>query len=186
MRYLTLLTAVVSLGVLGACAHQPTSPRAVMDAPGPMFAAVTPAERTEFEGFINFCGESPPGGAWVTPGGVLHLREGGNFNQWVTGNPLVDGPEENVVDLNLNFKTGRGVVHLVVTVMPDAVAGTWEIQQSLKVPSFLGHGVGYGTGELHGMTIKFTTEPASGISVCNSELGRAKVQGVILSPASTG
>lgn len=189
MRYNTLRIATL-LGVLGGCTDEWTSPTRVTDL-GPLgSAAATPAMRTEFEGFVNFCESASPDKLIVTPGGTLHLHGVGNRNQWVTGNSLIDGFEENAVLLNLNLKNGTGTAQLDVTLEPDAVNGTWEIRQTVKVVDFApagSKGVGHGTGELQGMTIKFTTlPPAGGASLCNPEMGRGAVHGVVIAPASPG
>ena len=151
-------------------------------------AAVTPATRTEFEGFIHFCSSGPPDKVIVTPGGkTLHLRGISNSNEWVTGNPLIDGAESN--SPNVNFNPTSGAVHLDVTLYPDGVMGTWEIAQTLNFRgngTFSSHGVGHGTGELHGMTIKFNTTPAVLVDNPCSDLDSAPLSGVIVSPADIG
>ncbi len=186
MRY-QILAAVTFLAAFGACADQATSPTAVTDV-SPLLSAAA-ATRTEFEGFINFCESFAPDGVKITPGGTLHVQGARNRNEWVTGNPLVDGSEENVVDVNIN-RTGNGHAHLAVTVRPDAVDGTWEIRQTVEViggvPG-LGRGVGHGTGELHGMTIKFTAGATPvGQSVCNPANPTVELRGIIISPAASG
>jgi hypothetical protein len=56
--------------------------------------------KTEFEGFIHFCGSGPPEDVIVTPGGkTVHIRGTTNFNEWVTGNDLIDGVETNIVSI---------------------------------------------------------------------------------------
>ena len=175
------------VGLVYACADSPTSPNAVKAAFTPS-AAVLPATRTEFEGFINFCASTPPTEITVTPGGILRIDGATNENRWVTGNRLIDGVEHNVVAGRINLSTGSGSAELKVSLKPDAVDGTWEIRQVLTISGGApagGHGVGHGTGDLHGMTIKFTAEPASGQSVCNPDFGRARVHGVVISPATT-
>src|SRR5439155_18493230 len=67
------------VGVLCACADSPTSPNAVKTAFRPL-AAVLPATRTEFEGFIHFCGGTDPTKINVTPGDILHFKEGTHEN----------------------------------------------------------------------------------------------------------
>ena len=176
------------VGVLCACADSPTSPNAVKTAFRPL-AAVLPATRTEFEGFIHFCGGTDPTKINVTPGDILHFKEGTNQNVRVTGNLLIDGVEHNVVDANINLKSGSGSVHLAVSLKPDAVEGTWEIRQTVTISGGApagSRGVGHGTGDLQGMTIQFTTEPAVPIAnVCNPELPGASLHGVVISPATT-
>ena len=144
-------------------------------------AAVAPASRTEFDGFINFC-QGDFTGFRVTPGGTAHL-DVANEHLWVTGNPLIDGIETN---------TGSGVidphglvVNLDLSLKPTAVNGTWEIRQQFRIPDGTTSGVGHGTGDLRGMTIKFTTDPIiDSPSACNPDMQKAAVHGVILSPAN--
>lgn len=188
MRYHSLLPVALSLSV-AACTDQQTIPTAPLDVSAPS-AAAAPATRTEFRGVINFCESASPDRLIVTPGGTLHLSGLGNRTQWVTGNPLIDGFEENAVLVNVNLKNGTGAAHLDVSLKPEAVNGTWEVRQTVTISGGAptgSFGVGHGTGELLGMTIEFTTEPAGAVeNVCNPEMGGAGVQGVIISPAISG
>jgi hypothetical protein len=140
------------------------------------------ASSAEFDGFVNFC-QGATTYFRVTPGGTAHFGVS-NENRWVTGNPLVDGIEHNTGAANVN-PHGQVVVSLHNSLKPDAVNGTWEIVQQFRVPDGISTGVGHGTGDLQGMTIKFTTDPefVPG-SVCNPDNFKAGVHGVILSPAS--
>jgi hypothetical protein len=176
-----LMTAMSSV-IVGCRDSSPLAPTAPQ---GVLRASVTgaPASSTEFDGFINFCVSDDPTRFKITPGETLHFTAS-NENRWVTGNPLIDGVERNTVAANINLKNGQGVVHLDVSLKPDAVNGTWEIKQQLSLPERVSSGVGHGTGDLQGMTIKFTTSPGGGTSVCNPDMPAAPVQGVILSPAS--
>jgi hypothetical protein len=129
------------------------------------------------------------GKEWISRGGVYHFRNGENVNRWVTGNPLVDGVEHNVADMNLNLKNGTGTIHLDLSVKPDAVNGTWEIRQTVQFRDFNAvrtTGVGHGTGELQGLTLKFTAEGAAPIlAACGPEGGFGPaIQGVISGPAA--
>jgi hypothetical protein len=155
--------------------------------PTALSAAVEQATQTQFSGLINFCANADLTTFRITPGATLHFKGDGNQTRWVTGNPLIDGFEQNAPHANINLKNGSGVVHLDVSLKPDAVNGTWEIRQQVKISEGApagSTGVGHGTGDLQGMTIKFTTEPPSGaVSVCNPEMPAAAVNGVILSPA---
>jgi|SRR4051812_2617355 hypothetical protein len=143
-------------------------------------AVVAPASSTQFDGFINFC-EPGPVTDFKESGTTIHFRVS-NLNKWVTGNPLIDGYETN---------TGRAVIDphgLVVnlgnSIKPDAVNGTWEIKQQFRIPDGTTSGVGRGTGDLLGMTMKFTTEPIiPSPSDCNPNEFKGAVHGVILSPA---
>ena len=169
------LTAVV--GCMDSAVTRSTAPQTVSSA----LLGAAPASRTEFEGFINFCVSNPPGTFRITPGGTLHFTPS-NENRWVTGNPLIDGIEHNAVSAIIDLKTGQGVAHLDVSLKPDAVNGTWEIHQELRLPERVSTGVGHGTGDLQGMTIKFTTSAADGTSVCNPDMPRGAVHGEILLP----
>jgi hypothetical protein len=140
------------------------------------------ASSTEFDGFINFCFSADLTKVNFTPGETLHFRVS-NRNQWVTGNPLIDGIETNTGAANINLNNGEAVVRLNLSLKPDAVNGTWEIEQQVRPPTG-STGVGHGTGDLQGMTIKFTTDPPVGTSVCNPDMPKGPVHGVILSPAS--
>jgi hypothetical protein len=168
-----------------ACGGEPTALNlARLTAPGALrqSVAAAAASSTEFDGFINFCQSDDFSRFMFTPGGTIHFGVS-NENRWVTGNPLIDGVEHNTGGANINLNNGQVVVRLDVSLKPDAVNGTWEIEQQVRPPEG-STGVGHGTGDLQGMTIKFTTSPAAGTSVCNPDMGRGAVRGVILSPAS--
>jgi hypothetical protein len=176
-----VLVTVLSSVVAGCRDSSPSTLTAPQGSLRPSVAAAG-APSTEFDGFVNFCVSDDPTRFKITPGETLHFRAS-NENRWVTGNPLIDGVEHNTVAANIDLKNGQGVVHLDLSLKPDAVNGTWEIKQQLSLPERVSSGVGHGTGELQGMTIKFTTEPGGGTSVCNPDMPRGAVHGVILSPA---
>jgi hypothetical protein len=170
-----------------ACSGEPTAPHlARLTAPqGSLRASVeaaVAASSTEFDGFDNNCSSADLTKFNATPGGTLHFRVS-NENRWVTGNSLIDGVERNTGAANFD-NAGQGVVHLYSSLKPDAVNGTWEIVTQLSLPDFVGSGVGHGTGDLQGMTIKFTFDLAAGPSDCNPDGPKGHVHGVILSPAS--
>jgi len=184
MRYPMLIA--VALGAT-ACSDGPTSPMTTVSGRAASSVA-TLVPRIEFQGFICFGVTTVQGNEWISHGGVYHFRNGENLNRWVTGNPLVDGVEHNVADENLNLKNGTGTIHLDLSVKPDAVDGTWEIRQTVQFRDFEvvdTRGVGHGTGELHGLTLKFTAEGAAPIpGACGTEGGFGPaIQGVILGPA---
>ncbi len=112
----------------------------------------SPASRIYFEGLLHSCSEGPPDSINVTPGGTVHIKGFTNTNQWATGNALIDGVENNVVFVSVNFKTT--VVRLDITLAPDAYPGsTWEIMQAAQFRpdgSLVADGVGHGTGDLRG------------------------------------
>ena len=147
-----------------------------------------PTNRIPFEGFVHFCGGGPDEVYFVTPGGTEHFWGGINFNYWSTGNTFIDGEESNVS--HGNFNPTSGVVKLDVTLEPGGQSGTWEIIQILNFKgngTFSGHGVGHGTGDLQGMTVKFTTEPPVPFDPdekpCPTDIPvSAPISGVIISP----
>ena len=176
-----LVTAVswVLTGCRDSSPLRPTAPQVALRAS----AEVASASTTEFNGFINFCHAGDPTGFRVTPGGTVHFGVS-NENRWVTGNPLIDGVEHNTGNAKIT-RQGQVVVNLDNSLKPDAVNGTWEIVQQFRVPDGVSTGVGHGTGDLLGMTIKFTTDPEFvPTSVCNPDNFKAGVHGVIVSPAS--
>jgi hypothetical protein len=147
---------------------------------------VNAAARTEFQGFIYPCGGAPIDER-VTPGGVLHLLAS-NLNQWDTGNSLVDGEETNVARITIVLKSGRGVANITSTITPEGVDGTWELRYRVEVAGANpggASGVGRGTGELRGMTLKFTAQsPVPRENSCNAAIPFAvPVSGVIHSPS---
>lgn len=187
MRYTILASFVLPLGAVLACGDELTSPTRKEQA---VELAAVAASRTELTGLLHPCG-GPPGEERTTRGGTLHIRDAGNRNQWVTGHPLVDGFEVNVTDLHINLKTGDGIAHANSTLTPAAVNGTWEIRYHVEVEDFFpgnAHGVGHGTGDLHGMTLKFSAPPpAVGANVCNPEIPIVvPIRLVIISPATAG
>jgi hypothetical protein len=182
MRRLAL--TLIPLLLVG-CRDEPTAANLARPTAGQTLradVAAAAASSTEFDGFDNNCFSAELTKFNATPGGTVHFRVS-NENRWVTGNSLIDGIESNTGAANFN-NTGQGVVHLDSSLKPDAVNGTWEIQTHLSLPDFVGSGVGHGTGDLQGMTIKFTFELAAGPSDCNSEGPKGHLHGVILSPAS--
>lgn len=186
MNYRIHLPLFASFAVLTACADQPTSPSTGSRSSGPLPAMTPAAARTGFEGFIHPCGGALTEET-VTPGNVLH-QVATNRNEWVTGNPLVDGVETNVVRININLKTGKGVANVRSTITPKGVDGTWELRYQVKVVDggpATARGVGHGTGDLRGMTLKFTAEPPQpGQNSCNPAIPFVvEVRGVVHSPA---
>jgi hypothetical protein len=143
---------------------------------------VARASSTEFDGFINFCHAADL--TFTTKSKETVHFGVSNENRWVTGNPLIDGVEHNTGAANINPQ-GQVVVNLDNSLKPDAVNGTWEIKQHLRIGDGVSTGIGHGTGDLQGMTMKFSTDPTFvPTSVCNPDMLKAGVHGVILSPAN--
>lgn len=146
-------------------------------------------ERVPFSGVFYPCGGTS--GEEFVAGNVLHFRDAENYNLWATGNPLLDGPEVNVVNGDINLKTGTGVAHPRTTVHPVAVDGTWQIQITVAVGAtgLTAHGVGHGTGDLAGMTIFFSNPGDVGIdpadNPCSDLPFAVLIEGEILAPRGT-
>jgi hypothetical protein len=157
LRVAALLAVAATLGTTGVAAS----------------ASARPAVTT-FEGVFYPCTQGPPEREWIS-GDVLHFRGATNHNQWVTGHPLVDGFVDNVVDANINLRTGHGVAHARETLRPDGVDGTWEIRTKVTITpdGQSARGVGRGTGDLHRMTIRVLGHGdvplAPGENACSSE-----------------
>ena len=175
-----VLVTSASWAIVGCSDSSPlasTAPRVVARA---SVTAAT-ASSTEFNGFINFC-HAGDFSYFNVDGPTIHFGVS-NENKWVTGNPLIDGIEHNT-GIALIDPHGL-VVNLDNSLKPDAVNGTWEIKQQFRIPDGTTSGVGHGTGDLLGKTMKFSTVRIAGqVSDCNPNDFKAGVSGVILSPAS--
>ena len=110
MNYRIGLTLCAPFAVLMACADGPTSPATGSRSSEPFPPVSAAAARVEFGGSIHPCGGELTEER-VTPGGVVH-QLATNRNVWVTGNPLLDGVETNVVRIVINSKTGAGVANV--------------------------------------------------------------------------
>jgi hypothetical protein len=176
-----LLVTGMVLVVFGCRDSSPlraTAPKSAMSEA----ATTDAASSTEFNGFINFCHNAGLIGFSATPGGTVHFGVA-NENRWVTGNALIDGLEHNTGDANVS-RQGQVVVRLRNSLKPDAVNGTWEMVQQVRIGDGVSTGVGHGTGDLQGMTIKFATDPEFvPASVCNPDELKSGVHGVIVSSA---
>lgn len=149
-------------------------------------ADFAPAASTPFDGLIHFCRSGAPDKVLPTPGWyTLHIRGATNLNRWETGNPLIDGIEQNKV--LINFSPVTATVHIDATLVPDAYPGsTWEISQKIHIMrngSVRSSGVAHGTGALKTMTLKFNTgdEVPGPNGVC-SDLPSTILTGVIVAP----
>jgi hypothetical protein len=122
----------------------------------PVAARAGASEIIEFDGRFYPCHSGPDEKFWIG-GNALHFRGATNHNLWVTGTPLLDGFADNVVNGDINLKTGSGVAHARETLRPEAIDGTWEIQVTVTVApdGLTAHGSGRGTGDLEGMTMDF-------------------------------
>lgn len=155
---LKFLTSIAMVGLIAACQDAPT---AVSTLEGPLLRA-TPASSIPFSGYMYSC-DFAFGDEWVTPGGVFHFDGSTAINEWVTGNPLIDGIEQNIELGGMANANGTLTVRYEATITPNAVDGTWETstyQLQLNATRFGGaKGVAHGTGDLAGMTMRFTLVP---------------------------
>ena len=89
---------------------------------------------SEFEGHIVFCaGQSPPVDVQVLPNGVEIVTFINVGNVWLTGNPLVDGVEENKVVATFDPASPGFTARIKGKVDVAAVDGTWRFWQRLTV-----------------------------------------------------
>ena len=180
------LGVIIVLFLFAACSGDSTPPLGPETrSPSTSHSGAVAPPRTGFEGFIYSCDGAPPDEVRVTPGGTLHITGVSNENRWVTGHPLLDGVVTNVVDLNTDLKSGAGHVHGTATLVPDAVDGEWKLDFHIDVSGmgWVGaRGSGRGTGDLTGMSIRWTTTPDNsgmdGPEGC-AEISFARVSGVI-------
>jgi hypothetical protein len=183
-RSRSILAAILPLAFLTAgCTDELAGP-AVEPFPG-LAASVTPATTTTFEGYVYGCSATPPQVSRLTPGWTLHFSGAGNVNRWTTDSPLVSGLEYNAVDANINLNNGIVRAQATATVVPDAVNGTWEIRFLVKGPEGAS-GVGHGTGELEGKTLRFHITPGQpGPNLCDpTSTFIASIEGEIVTPAT--
>ena len=128
------------------------------DGPGPLGFG-------SFDGHIVFCAPpSDPISFEILPDGTQIIEFINIGNLWVTGNPLVDGVEENHV--LATFEPGppppapaTGTLDINATVDVAAVQGGWRVRQFIHVTpeGDTGWGLGVGTGDLSGKLIVFTS-----------------------------
>lgn len=111
-----------------------------------------------FDGHIVFCApQSPPVNVEVLPDGTQILNFVNIGNVWLTGNPLIDGLEENFVTATIPPNSPPSRIEISATVDVDAVDGRWRVRQ-LIIPGpdgDVGYGIGIGTGDLRGRLIVF-------------------------------
>ena len=112
---------------------------------------------SSFDGHIVFCAPpNPPTSVEVLPDGTEILTFVNIGNIWFTGNPLIDGFEENHVTATFQ-PNGEGTLDISGTVDVDAVDGGWRFRQILFLTfeGEFGFGIGVGTGDLRGRIILY-------------------------------
>ena len=78
----------------------------------------------------------------------------------MTGNPLVDGREENRVHVTIDTVAGVGEGRIRGKLEPTEVDGRWYFRQRLMIDFANGDsskGIGFGTGDLQGKVLLFKT-----------------------------
>lgn len=116
-----------------------------------------------FEGYIQFCAPpQPPVSVEPGPDGTTIFTFINVGNEWVTGNPLIDGVEENKVIATLD-EMGFGTARIRGSVDVTALDGSWRFRQRLQFAAtgVDGIGFGYGTGDLYGKIMIFRTATAA-------------------------
>lgn len=127
---------------------------------------------SSFDGHIVFCApRTPPTSFEVLPDGTEITTFVNIGNIWLTGNPLVDGVEENHVTAISPPDSDTDRIEISGTIDVDAVDGGWRFRQLLfaSPTNFSGWGVGVGTGDLRGRLMLFTADTPEMIS--NSPCG---------------
>ncbi len=192
----SIAAAVLLLTGCQPDATLPTSPLQTFRAS----ATAAAEKRTPFETFGFGCPNLPPGnpGVLTVTGSMLHIRDIINHGYTVSSNPLVTGPENVWVDVEINLQNGAGSFHGIVELVPAALggSGTWRgnFGGHLKGGKFEGnpltlvdaHIVLHGTGTLEGLKMMFDhlinldfTHPAPPFPGCEFN---EKFVGVILDP----
>ncbi len=119
---------------------------------------------SEFEGHLAACDPpTPPVDVIELPGGVQIITFVNTNNVWVTGNPLVDGIEENRVVARFDPESPNIEARVKVTLDVAAVDGVWKIRQFLVISpeGTTGFAVGLGRGDLRGKLIVYGNDTPS-------------------------
>ena len=140
---------------------------------------------SKFEGHIVFCApDSPPLSVEITPEGVQIITFANIGNKWVTGNPLVDGTEENIAVVTVDPSSPVVKVKITGKVDVAALDGIWKFRQRIvaSAEGDSGRGFGLGTGDLRGKLLLFKTGTPELIenSPCDVPVG-APVTGKVIS-----
>lgn len=138
-----------------------------------------------FEGHIVFCApQDPPISVEMLPGGVQVLTFLNIGNIWLTGNPLVDGVEENTTVVTIDPALVDVKAKQSGKVDVAAVDGRWRFLQFLTFSptAATGKGIGFGSGDLRGRLIVFETGTAGTVesSPCEVPVG-APLRGKVIS-----
>ncbi len=143
------------------------------------------AARTSFTAIDAACSVTP-GTQWVS-GNVLHIRGEVEDKRIASADPMVNGSERAVVNVDLNLVTGSGNGWGTVLVRPDTINGTFTgtFSGAITADVFSGSGVAQGTGTLEGYTLMGTfqqIQPSANQPCAPAPaLDADGVQGVILS-----
>jgi hypothetical protein len=145
---------------------------------------------SEFSGHIVFCAPmTDPIDIKMLPGGVQIVTFQNIGNIWLTGNPLVDGVEENISQVRFDPNSPTITAKIRGKVDVAALDGKWKFRQRLTVgpdgeSSF---GVGLGFGDLRGSLLFFETGTGGPVenSPCGVPFG-VPITGKIISFAWTG
>ena len=111
-----------------------------------------------FDGYIEFCAtESGFLGSETLPDGTRIDRFFNNGNLYRTGNPLIDGYEENEATATFPPDSMEFTIDIRATVDVDSVDGVWRVRQKVIVgpDGARGGGIGFGTGDLRGKLFIF-------------------------------
>ncbi len=145
--------------------------------------------RIPFTG-LRFACSGTDGQVSVSGDKILHIRNATNHSLWVTSSPYLNGFADNVVDANIDLATDIGEARIQESLKPTTYNGTWESVVQLRITPHgaEAEGVGHGTGELTGLTIRWAKtgnyEVAPGVNPCGDSRFGPTLAGEILVPAS--
>lgn len=122
--------------------------------------AATPASaratRTTYTAEEFMCVEGPPQRIWVSANGtMLHIRGQNAESALLSSNPLIQGTNHILKNMDLNLSTRQGHAYGTFSTSPDAVDGTWDGHFTIRFSptSFSGSAVGQGSGDLAGQHV---------------------------------
>ena len=122
--------------------------------------AATPASaratRTTYTAEEFICVEGPPQRMWFSANGtMLHIRGQSAESVVLSSNPLVQGTNHLLKNMDLNLSTGEGHAYGTFSTSPEAVDGTWDGHFTIRFSptSFSGSAAGRGSGDLAGQHV---------------------------------
>ncbi len=144
------------------------------------------AGKTTFTALEATCSIAP--GARWTSGNVLHIRGEVDTKRIASTEPLVNGSNTVVVNVDLNMVNGEGAGWGTFSLQPDQVKGTWEGSYSVSFTAgvYAGQGEAQGRGALSGMKLRASSQqiaiPPNQPCSPGPALDADSISGIILDP----